>query len=260
MEQITSRENPHIKQIIRLLSARSEREKTNQFVVEGVRLCLDAHVSGIKLCEVYATQKALDKHPQLMQLVESADEAFMIPDGVAEKISETKSPQGVFLICEKRHHQRPKVHALNARYIILASLQDPGNVGTIIRTAEAFNLDGVVLSADCPELYSPKVLRAAMGGVFRLPIWITDNVESEVEELKSEGVTVFAAALKKDAQKLGDVCFKGANAILLGNEGAGLDSALISVCSEAIMIPMAGRADSLGVANAAGVFAWEMTK
>lgn len=260
MEQITSRENPRVKRVLRLLADKAEREESGLFVAEGARLCLDAAMSGILPLEFFMTARALEKYTGLNGLLEKSREAYLISDSVAAKLSDTKSAQGVFAVCEKRPHQRPKTHPATARYLLLASLQDPGNVGAIIRSAEAFGLDGVAVSGDCPELYGPKTLRAAMGGVFRLNIWIAADMLFEIRQLREEGVTVCAAALDASAKKLGAMKFDGGCAVLLGNEGAGLSRELVRACDFTATIPMRGRADSLGVAAAAGIFAWEMTK
>lgn len=257
---VTSRENPRIKRIARLFSDRGERDRSGLFAAEGVRLCMDALMSGLTITEAYITQKALESRPETARIIGAAGGAYLITEAVAQKISDTKTPQGVFAVCEKRVCQRPETHAVGARYLLLASLQDPGNVGAIIRTAEAFGLSGVVMSADCPDLYGPKVLRATMGGAFRLNVRTVEDMLSEIEDLKSGGVTVWAAAPAATAKTLGSARFDGACAVLLGNEGAGLASELVEVCHAAVSIPMAGRADSLGVAMAAGIFAWEMTR
>lgn len=260
VEQITSRENPRIKRLARLMSDRGERDASGCFAAEGVRLCMDALVSGIDITEVFVTQKILESHPEAARIIERAGASYLISESVALKAADTKSPQGIFVVCEKRLNKRPETHGSDARYLLLASLQDPGNLGSIIRTAEAFGLSGVAVNADCPDIYSPKVLRATMGGVFRLNIWIAEDMRSEILRLEHEGVSVFAAAPGTSAKTLKEQRFEGACAVLLGNEGAGLPLELAAACRATVAIPMAGRADSLGVAAAAGIFAWEMTK
>jgi len=261
MESITSRENPKIKKIIKLNARGSVRDDTNLFVAEGARLCRDAVLSGVIVREALFTEKALEKYEQARFFADNhASISYIISDSVCEKISGTKNPQGVFAVCEKPDLKRPGKHPENARYFLLAGLQDPGNLGSIIRTAEAFKMDGICISSDCPGIFSPKVLRASMGGVFRLNIWDSGDMLKEVARLKDEGVNVYAAGLSGNAEGLADTRFLGACAVLLGNEGAGLCETLEAMCSGVIKIPMAGAADSLGVAAAAGIFAWEMTK
>lgn len=259
MEQITSKENARIKRLVKLRDSKSERDESGLFLAEGLRLCMDASLSGIAVLEIYATRRALDKHPKLNGLLQSVGESFLIEEDIAAKISGTKTPQGIFMLCEQRGHSGflPKE---TGKYLLLASLQDPGNVGTIIRTAEALGLDGLIMSADCPDLYSPKVLRATMGGAFRLPVAVVPDMKEEILRLKSRHIPVYAAALRGDAENARDVCFKGGCAVLIGNEGAGLPEELIASCDRAVMIPMAGGADSLSAPVAAGILLWEMTK
>lgn len=258
MRQITSRENSVIKRFAALSSDKGERGKDNLIAIEGAKLCLDALQSGLSIHEVFVTEKALQKYSGTKELIQKASESFIISESVATKMSDAKTPQGVFAVCGKPLNKRPGCHKRDARYLLLATLQDSGNVGTIIRTVEALGLDGVALTSDCPDLYSPKVLRASMGGVFRLPVWTVLDMQEEILHLKSEGVTVYAAALEPNVEKLRNVQFKDACAVLLGNEGAGLPQNLIEVCDYSVIIPMAGCADSLSVATAASIFAWEM--
>lgn len=260
MKQITSRENASVKRFVSLMSDKNEREREQLIAMEGVRLCLDALQSGLALKEVYVTEKAVRKHSEIGALLDKAAESFEISESVAAKMSDAKTPQGVFVLCEKPHNKRPQSHKPDARYLLMASLQDAGNVGAIIRTAEALGIDGIAMTCDCPDLYSPKVLRASMGGVFRLPVWVVEDMREELARLQSEGVTAYAAALRADAQKLGEAAFCGKCAVLLGNEGAGLSAELIEACDGSILIPMSGQADSLSVAMAAGILVWEMKK
>ena len=261
MDLITSRENPKIKQIVRLMASKAERSATNLFVAEGARLCADALESGVAVREAFLTEKALKKYGQARLFADNHTvTSYIISDGVSEKISGTKGPQGIFAVCEKPGLARPEAHAENARYLLLAEIQDPGNMGSIIRTAEAFGLGGICASADCPEIFSPKVLRASMGGVFRLKLWAAGDMSEEIARLKDEGVSIYAAGLEDNAGRLNNMRFDGPCAVLLGNEGAGLSESLVAACGGVLKIPMAGTADSLGVAVSAGIFAWEMTK
>lgn len=260
METIKSRENPRVKRYVKLAGSRRERETERLFAAEGVKLCMDALKSGLQAAEVYATQRALEKWPQVEELLAAAEQAFVIDGQVAEKMADVESPQGLFALFKTPERPVPEP-ADNAGYLLLDGLQDPGNLGTIIRTAEALGLSGAVC-AGCPDIWSPKVLRAAMGGVFRFNAWSVPDIRKEVLRLKNAGVKVFAAALTPGAEDLRAVSLARPCAVLLGNEGAGLPDDLIVLCTAAVKIPIApgSRADSLCVAAAAGIFAWEMTK
>jgi TrmH family RNA methyltransferase len=139
-------------------------------------------------------------------------------------------------------------------------LQDPGNVGTIIRTAEAFGIDGVILSEDCCDLYNPKVLRAAMGTAFRVPILqLAQPTESFLQQAAEAGCNTIASVVSPDAMDMRQTTLKKSNILLIGNEGNGLPDAVTALCSQAATIHMRGKAESLNAAMAAGVLLWELT-
>lgn len=146
----------------------------------------------------------------------------------------------------------------DGRYILLSSMQDPGNIGTILRTAAAFGLDGVFLSSDCPDLYSPKVLRATMGGIFKIPLEVSDDLTEVIDRLQEAGIRVCAAALDGQAVPLQQAGLGNGCAVVIGNEGNGLPGHLIERCGQAVMIPMRPDSESLNAAMAAGIFLWEM--
>ena len=144
--------------------------------------------------------------------------------------------------------------------MVLCSLQDPGNLGTIIRSCEAFGIDRLFLTSDCPDLYSPKVLRATMGGVFRLPITVADNLPDLFERFRREKVPVYAAALQEGAKDITRLPLNQGGAVVIGNEGKGLPPEVVALCDSAVIIPMAGRAESLNASVAASIVAWEMAR
>ena len=155
--------------------------------------------------------------------------------------------------------QKQMIFAENGRYIVLFGLQDPGNVGMMIRTADALGLDGVILSGSC-DLYSPKVIRSTMGSVFRVNIMIENDAEKLFEMLHSSGAETSAAVIDKDAVPVTDLCFEGRQAVLIGNEGNGLPREISNACTRRITIPMHGNVNSLNAAMAAGILMWELKK
>ena len=201
MQVISSPQNPRVKELVRLSAEKRQRYLSGLFVVESVKLAQEAVLAGISVQELYFTEKAAEKYPQELKLIgQYAKKQYSISQQVAEKLSSFSTTQGVFCVCTL---PEPKLKAdhLNAkgRYLLLSSLQDPGNLGAVIRSALAFGCDGLVLSADCPDLYSPKVLRSAMGGVFRLPVLTVPDLREVVVLLRQRGVEVFAAALDRSA-------------------------------------------------------------
>jgi TrmH family RNA methyltransferase len=259
MQIITSRENAIVKRFVKLSESRAEREAQGLFAAEGLRLCADGLRSGLRPAQAFATERALEKWPQVQALLDAAGEAYAVSGPVAEKLAEAKTPQGVFAAFRLPESAGPPEGG--KLLFLLHGLQDPGNVGTIIRAAEALGLDGIGL-CNCPDVYSPKVLRASMGGAFRLKTWVIADMPSALAGLRANGFALYAAALTDSAASLGETRFNRPCAVLFGNEGAGLPQDLTGICDLAVKIPFAAHstADSLCVATAAGIFAWEMTK
>ncbi len=262
MEQITSKENGRIKELAKLMRSKKYRQERSAFVTEGLRLSLDALSLPVAIEEVYVTEEVIKKHPkETKQLLEHAGHAAIITPEIAEKIGDTQTTQGVFCVLPMLDNSAQAVRIrCGGRYIVGVSLQDPGNIGTIVRTAEAFGLDGVVLSSDCPDLYSPKVLRATMGGVFRIPIYLCDKIEGFIQLCQGLRLPVYATALKEDSVPVTMVDLPSGAAVLIGNEGNGLSDELIEQCDQSIIIPMQGNAQSLNAAMAAGIIIWEMSR
>lgn len=260
MELITSRENQSVKELTGLLTQKKKRDSRRLFVLEGARLCLDALESGVTIRAVYITPQSLELYRDLGDLVDGRCKVVWLHEDLARKISDTKSPQGVFCICERLDNPgfADKIKG-NGKYLILDGLQDPGNLGTILRTAQALGVDGAFLCG-CPDVYSPKVLRSAMGGLFRLPFAVEDAAAAVVARLQKQGVPVYAAALTPHAASPGQLDLSGGCCVLIGNEGAGLSPEVIRACTGSVMIPMADDANSLNAAAAAAILLWEMTK
>jgi TrmH family RNA methyltransferase len=264
MELLTSKENAAIKRVARLLSSRRFRDTEGSFVCEGARLILDGIESGHTPEALYTTQRAFERYPALQEAAKASDKAYLITEALAEKIAETSSPQGVFAVFKKLDNGKTPATIKSGdgkrSYVLLSQVQDPGNVGAILRTCEAFGVTEVLLSADCADPYSPKVLRAGMGAVFRQPLRLCANLLTEMETLRESGVHLFAAALGEDSRRLGEIAFPPAAGVLIGNEGNGLPEELIAACDDCLLIPMPGGAESLNAAVAAGILVWEITK
>ena len=258
IQQITSKDNPKLKNAAQLVQSKKHRRQQGEFIAEGYRLCMDALRSGKRPLRTFVTQQLLDKE-DCSQLLEQSQETFLISQELSAKLSDTQTPQGVFCVFpipapskldQFSHH----------RIVILSSLQDPGNIGTIIRTSEALGADMILMSSDCPELYSPKILRATMGGVFRMPVCVTEDLTGDIALLRQEGVKVYAAALKEQSVPITQLDFLGNSAIVIGNEGKGLTDEVIEACTSPMLIPMEGKAESLNAAAAAAISIWEMCR
>lgn len=252
MKRITSRENPAVRQYTLLAASRKARMDAHLFVTEGIKLTMEAAQSCL-LQELYVTETAIEKYS-----LPSCREPVLVSDGVAQKMSLTPAPQGIFGVFQQPRPCRIPL-SVSQHYLVLSGLQDPGNVGTILRTAAALGTGNVFLSPDCPDPYSPKVLRASMGGVFRLALETRETAEV-ITDLEQAGVKVWAAALSPEAVSPQQAGLKAGSAVVIGNEGRGLPSELTALCKGIIQIPMVPGNESLNAAMAAGILLWEMAR
>ena len=261
MEQISSRDNRWVKEYVRLSGSKREREETRRFVVEGVKLCADAAASGVPVEAVFVTPSCRERWAGLLDGLPDGVRRFEIPDVLAEKMSEQKSPQGIFVIARKldKTLSRDTIEK-DGRYLFLCGLQDAGNVGTMVRTAEAMGISGVIVTRDTCDPFSPKVIRGSMGAVFRMPLLTVEDARSFVGELEAGGAATYATVLTEDAIPLTELRFERPAVLLVGNEGNGLDDAVSRACRYRVTIPMQGRTESLNAAMAAGICMWEMTQ
>lgn len=254
---ISSKENKQLKHCAKLVSSKKYRREQGQFVAEGQRLCEDAVRSGLKPLQTFIVEGMLDR---CSPILEQSEQIFVITEDLSAKISDTQTPQGVFCVFQALDNGETVDTIKWQRVLLLSSLQDPGNIGTIIRSAEAFGIDGLILSSDCPDLTSPKVLRSTMGGVFRLPIKVVDSMEDAIAALRQQGFAVYATALSEKSVSITELDLSGKTAAVIGNEGNGLTQQVIDACTAQTIIPMAGKAESLNAAIAASIVIWEMCR
>ena len=252
---ISSRDNPLFKQIAKLQQSGRFRKEAGLSVLEGVRLCLDAAASGCRFQKLIVSKSAYAAEPAVGALAAAADECFALEDRLFAKLSDTVSPQGVICVFEPPKWElsiRP-----NGRYVALERLQDPSNLGAISRTAEALGIDGLILSVDACDPFSPKSLRASMGALVRLPVLRPREFLSFLREIP---LPVYACVVEKTAKSVGRVDFSGGGIALIGNEAKGLSNEALAASDERITIPMPGRAESLNAAVAASIVMWEMVR
>lgn len=261
MQRITSKDNSTVKHISKLIKSTAYRNENKEFIIEGVRLCIDAVDSGVKIKTAVFSDSALEKYSdQINRIVEICESTFVFSDKLFSQISDTKSPQGILCVCSE---ERKKINIdSNGVYLALEHIQDPSNMGTILRTAEALGVKGVIITDDCCDIYSPKVLRGTMGSVFRLPISICNNMVDTVNSLNQQGVTTIATVVRNNAMSITNISAtdKMLCAILIGNEGNGLEDKTIEACKIKATIPMLGRAESLNASVAASISMWELLR
>ncbi len=247
MEQIRSRDNARVKHACRLASSAEQRTQEGMFFAEGVRLCLDL-CATLKVEYAFFTQKALDKHPEIGSLCE---QAFLISEPVAQKLSETKMSQGLFCVFHTPQYTAQSLVAQNG-ILLCEAVSDATNVGALIRTAAGLGLGGVVLCQNSADAYSPRALRAGMGGVSHVPVLDGMSLETAVETLRELGAVFYAATLQ-NAKPIGELEPKSPFVLMLGNEGAGLSEQAIKYAQERVYIPMHGGVESLNVSAAGTV-------
>ena len=248
MEIITSRSNQLIKRIRRLTSEREYRRSCGLFFGEGPKLLAEALKAGAAV-EAVVTAQGVDL-PGLDGLWRAE-----VPADLLNSLCGTRTPQGVLFLA-KMPGLSPPERLEGGRWLVLDGLQDPGNVGTIWRTADALGADGLILVNHCADPFSPKTVRATMGACFRLPVY-----EAEVQALpgllERSGLPLYAAALGEDSVTVGEVRLSRC-AVVIGSEGRGVSPELLRLSEKTVKIPMRERCESLNAAAAAAVILWEM--
>lgn len=250
-EHISSKSNEKIK-AVRKLADKKYRALFGLFVIEGHKLVYDyLRTVGIPL-RIFATDTAAEKYSDILK----AEEVYIITEDLYAYISSEKAPQGIMAVC-----RIPDGGRLTAgRCLLLESVRDAGNLGTVIRTAAAFGIENIALSADCADLYNPKTLRAAMGALFFVNIFTVTDIVAFVDTLRSDGRRVFATVPTEDAADIRSVTFSANDCVVIGNEGNGISGELLSHCNLSVTIPMRGQTESLNASAAASVLMWELVR
>ena len=262
MDKLTSRDNQYVRQTRRLLAETKYRRQTGLFALEGARLCGDAALSGATIETVLYTARAWQMYPNVLSLLlDRGVRSAEITDELAAYMGDTTSPQGIFCVC-KGLDKPAGLDTIekNGKYLALENMQDPANLGAVIRTAEALGISGLLVSSGCCDRYNPKVLRASMGGVFRLPIIEVGSMAAAITDLQQAGMTAFACVVERDACPIQKAVFSNGSIAVIGNEGNGLTEQTRQACARQITIHMAGRAESLNASVAASLVAWEMMR
>lgn len=252
MKEILSIHNPQVKALRNLQTAKGRRE-AGLFLADSVKMVREA--LSLHLADTLILQKGKEDEG-LVRLAEKAGcEVLVVSETVMFALSEQKTPQGV--LCTVRIGDMPQ-EVSGRRIVALDGVQDPGNVGTILRTADAAGFDGAIMSAECADLYGSKTLRATMGSVFRVPVRRTSDLPGELEAMEARGYAVVAT-------ELGGADFYAncphENAVLvIGSEGRGVTQAVREAATHHLALPMRGGAESLNAAVAAGIMIYEMAR
>lgn len=254
MTILTSLQNPLVKQLRKLHRAKERREQ-QLFLLEGTHLLEEACAANCALVAVCCTPAWQARYPHLwQQAVQRAERVELVNEAVLQAIATTVNPDGVVATAE-RVNAPTTSHQINLG-IALETLQDPGNLGTVIRTAAAAGADGIWLSGDSVDPDHPKVLRASAGQWFRLPLMVSSDLKQEIQKFKAEGVQI-VATLPTATQTYWQADLARPSLILLGNEGAGLSTELANLADVAVSIPLAAGVESLNVSIAAALMLYE---
>lgn len=259
MITIESRQNGALRHLARLGRERKYRRTTGEMLCEGEKMLEEALRSGAQPGVVLVRARAKDRLPDdlLGRAAQAGAALYCAGDALFELASDVETPQNVIFSC-KQPDWTPEALTGCKQALLLDGVQDPGNLGTILRTAEAFALGAVVLCEGCADPFSPKVVRSTMGAVFRLPC-VRLPLADAVERLRGQGMDIYATALHADSVPLGAVPLSRA-AVIIGSEGRGVTPQAIEMSDKRVIIPMHGRAESLNAGVAAAIVIYEMTK
>lgn len=245
---ITSTSNPLIKEIQALNAARKKRDETGLFIAEGKKIFLEAPrelVYKVIVSETFEKNNAA--------FLKYADYET-VPDSLFDRISDTKTPQGILTIFRKPSTDENELisRRKGTLLVILEDLQDPGNVGTIIRSAEGAGVNGIILGKGCADVFQPKVIRSTMGSAFRVPFIFSDDLSETIDRLHENNFRVYGSFLS-GSEIYTDVDYKSSCAVIIGNESRGMSRELADKCDTLIRIPMEGKLESLNAAVAASL-------
>ncbi len=265
---ITSTSNQQVKRLRELLEKPRARAKSGLFVLEGLRmvreippeyleaLYLSASFAGI--CE--ETRRGFSAAGPDLVLPLDWPEPVVLEDRVFRSLSDTKNPQGILAVARQPHYETGQMYSRSSPLILfLENIQDPGNLGTMIRTAQGAGAAGVIMSRDTADIFSPKVTRSTMGSLFRMPFAYVDDICAEIRHARSSGISVYAAALGA-GQSYTAADYRQGTAFVIGNEGNGMTDGAIQACTAAVEIPLHGGLESLNASAAAAILLFEAAR
>ena len=258
---ISSSQNPVVKEI-KSLKSRRDREKKGLYYVEGLRIVEEALKENADIAELAVSEEFASYHQDagLLGKIEKLNiKTYLFTPKLFKEITDTETPQGILAIMRIRKHELKHELDKNGLYVILDSIRDPGNMGTIIRTADAAGFSGVILSKGCVDVYNPKVLRSTMGSVFHMPVYQVGDVLETTKFLKLNGVSIYVSHLEGKVSIFEADMISGA-AIVIGSEAEGVCEELKAMADLLVRIPMPGKAESLNASIAAGIMIYEAVR
>lgn len=253
MKRIESTQNALVKHWKKIVTTRKEREKSGEFIVEGFHLVEEALKNKEQIVQIIV-REGVD-----LPLLWAIDNVVLVEvtDSIAKELAETETSQGVFAHC-KQLEVDFEAKANWKKLLLVDAVQDPGNIGTMIRTADAAGIDAVVLGKGCADAYNPKTLRSAQGSHFHIPV-VRGELSDWVEDLQDSGIKVYGTALQ-DAIEYTEVEQSQSFALIVGNEGSGIHPQLLDKTDQNVIIPILGQAESLNVAVATGILLYQFVR
>lgn len=259
---ISSTTNKQVKYVNALIKKSRTRREEDLFVAEGLRMCSEIPKERIRTLYI---SESFRKHPECAKLTQGVRHVEEVTDEVFRALSDTQTPQGILALVKQYHYSLDEVAVTAAQtgkpalLMVLERLQDPGNLGTIIRAGEGAGVTGILMDSDTADIYNPKVIRSTMGSVLRVPFVYTEDLKSDLETLKGRGIHLYAAHLKGvRSYDLED--YRGDTGFLIGNEGNGLSDEIADMADTYVRIPMAGQVESLNAAVASSVLMFEAAR
>lgn len=256
---ITSSSNPQVKNLIQLQKKAKAREEQGLFVVEGLKMFEEAREAGL-LIKAYVSESFYQEKQNINPDFFSDLDYEVITDSLFHEASETKTPQGIMGTVKKAHYNLDSIlNAPDASLLLLEDIRDPGNLGTMIRTAEGAGITGIIFNKSTVDIYNPKVIRSTMGSIYRVPFYQAEDFYETISQIKQHEITVFAAHLLGIPYDT-EGSFRNKCAILIGNEANGLSDKAGELADVRIKIPMAGKVESLNAAVAAAILMYEVSR
>lgn len=262
MEIITSTNNQQIKHIQHLLEKASYRRQKGQFIVEGIRMFLETPAEWVE--QIYVSEEFLQKSIHADKV--KKHRYTVVSATVFKKLTATQTPQGILIVLKMPSYEdfferlcKEKTAGEERLFLILNSVQDPGNLGTMLRTAEGAGVSMVIMDRGCVDIFNPKVIRSTMGSIYRVPFLITEDLKATIDRMKGNGVKMLAGHLKGQTY-FDNVDYSGDVAVMIGNEGNGLSEDISELSDLKVKIPMEGKVESLNAAISAALFMYEVRR
>lgn len=253
---ITSSSNQQMKNIAMLMKKAKARKEQELFVVEGKKMYREVPPEWLE--KVYVSESFLKEPEAGALLAETAYE--VVADAVFKGISDTQTPQGILcLVRMPQYGLADLLRGADTHLLVLESIQDPGNLGTMLRTGEGAGITGIIMNQTTVDLFNPKTIRSTMGSIYRVPYFVTEDLPGTIEALKEKQVGVYAAHLQGKMQ-YDEPSYLGGTAFLIGNEGNGLSDETAELADTYIRIPMAGQVESLNAAVSAALLMYETNR